>query len=302
MKAALEYPLSVLILSLAALYLSERIGAFLGAIRVNINEEERKNLGLILSATLTLMSLIIGFTFSMAISRYDQRKNLEVAEANAIGTEYTRAGLLPDQDAALVRKILVSYLDQRILFYETRDDPKLLMIDATTDRLEASMWSAVKVPAGNQPTPVISLAVAGMNDVLNSRTDTEGAWLNRIPSEAWGLMAVVAISAHLLIGFDTRRTEASRALLIVLPMAVSISFFLIADIDSPRRGIIHIHPENLDSLSRSFHENDRHQNTMSTMRPDIALVAFERSPELALRNKRESLIICILSPETRIHL
>jgi hypothetical protein len=255
MKAVLEYPLIVLILSLAVLYLSETIGAFLGARRVNISEEERKNLDLILSATLTLMSLIIGFTFSMAISRYDQRKNLEVAEANAIGTEYTRAALLPDEDAALVRKLLVSYLGQRVLFYETRDDPKLLMIDAKTDRLETSMWSAVKVPAGNQPTPVTSLAVAGMNDVLNSRTDTEGAWWNRIPSEAWGLMAVIAIFAHLLIGFDTRRTEASRALLLVLPMAVSIAFFLIADIDSPRGGIIKVHPENLEMLSQSLHES-----------------------------------------------
>lgn len=256
MNVLLEYPLIVLILSLTVLYLSERIGAFLGATRVNISEEERKNLDVILSATLTLMSLIIGFTFSMAVSRYDQRKNLEVAETNAISTEYTRAGLLPDEDAALVRKLLVSYLGQRVLFYETHDDRKLLPIDAMTDRLEDSMWSAVKLPAGNQPTPVTSLAVAGMNDALNSRTDTEGAWRNRIPREAWGLMAVVAIFAHLLIGFETRRTEASRALALVLPMAISIAFFLIADIDSPRGGIINVHPENLEMLSQSFHAND----------------------------------------------
>ncbi len=256
MNVLLEYPLFVLILCLAVLYLSERIGVFLGEIRVNINEGERNDLNVILSATLTLLSLIIGFTFSMSITRYDQRKSYEVAEDNAISTEYIRAGLLPDEDAALVRKLLVSYLDQRVLFYETRDDRKLLQIDATTDRLEAGLWSAVQIPAENQPTPVTSLAVSGMNDVLNSRTNTQGAWLNRIPSEAWALMAVVAIFSNLLIGYGMRRTEVARALLFVLPMVVSISFFLIADIDTPRGGIIHVHPENLESLSQSFHAND----------------------------------------------
>ena len=52
------------------------------------------------TATLTLLGLIIGFSFSMAITRYDLRKNYEEAEANAIGTEYVRAGLLPAADAA----------------------------------------------------------------------------------------------------------------------------------------------------------------------------------------------------------
>jgi len=66
----------------------------------------REDFGLILAAALTLLRLIIGFSFSMATSRYDQRKNLEEAEANAIGTEYARAGLLPAADSAKVRALL----------------------------------------------------------------------------------------------------------------------------------------------------------------------------------------------------
>jgi len=57
----------------------------------------------VLAASLTLLALIIGFSFSMAVSRYDQRKNYEEAEANAIGTEYLRANLLPADDATRVR-------------------------------------------------------------------------------------------------------------------------------------------------------------------------------------------------------
>src|ERR1044072_4690882 len=65
-----------------------------------LDEDERSDLGVILTAALTLLGLIIGFTFSMAITRYDQRKNLEAAEANAIGTEIARASLLPLAQAA----------------------------------------------------------------------------------------------------------------------------------------------------------------------------------------------------------
>jgi hypothetical protein len=91
-------------------------------------------------ATLTLLGLIIGFTFSMALGRYDQRKNYEEDEANAIGTEYVRADLLPAADAAKVRAPLLRYLDQRVLFYPTRDERRLRQIDADTARLQAELW------------------------------------------------------------------------------------------------------------------------------------------------------------------
>ncbi len=141
----------------------------------------------------------------MASSRYDQRKNYEAAEANAIGTEYVRADFLPAVDAARVRTLLRNYLDQRVLFYETRDDRQLRQIDAATVQLETDLWSAVQAPAAAQPTPVVALAVTGMNDVLNSPGYTQAAWLNHIPTAAWGLMVTIAICCNLLIGYGTRR-------------------------------------------------------------------------------------------------
>jgi len=82
-----DYPLLVFVISFVLLSLSGWIGAnFLRKLR-RWEEGKRKDFGIILGATLTLLGLIIGFSFSMAISRYDQRKNYEEAEANAIGTE-----------------------------------------------------------------------------------------------------------------------------------------------------------------------------------------------------------------------
>ena len=75
-----------------------------------LDPDERPDLDIVVAATLTLLGLIIGFSFSMAVNRYDQRKNYEAAEANAIGTEYVRADLLPADDAARVRELLGKYV------------------------------------------------------------------------------------------------------------------------------------------------------------------------------------------------
>jgi len=246
------YPVLVLAISFFALALSAWIGVLLSGNRRAVKAEMREDFGIILAATLTLLGLIVGFTFSMALNRYDQRKNYEEEEANAIGTEYLRAGLLPAADAAKVRSLLLNYLDQRILFYETRDEQQLSKIDAQTAKLQAELWSAVQAPAAAQPNQVVALAVSGMNDVLNSQGYTQAAWWNRIPFAAWGLMAAIAICSVALVGYGARNPKAESKLLLILPLVVSIAFFLIADIDSPRRGLIHVKPQNLVSLAQSL--------------------------------------------------
>jgi hypothetical protein len=92
-----------------------------------------------------------------------------------------------------------------------------------------------------------------MNDVLNSQGYTQFAWWNRIPASAWILLAMIVIFCNALMGYGMHRK--GKLLALVLPFAVSISFFLIADLDSPRRGLIHVQPQNLISLSQSLHSN-----------------------------------------------
>jgi hypothetical protein len=246
-----NYPVIVFLLSLFVLWLSAKIGTSLRR-RHPLKEDEREVFGVVQAAALTLLALVIGFSFSMAIGRYDQRRNYEEEEANAIGTEYVRTGLLPLADAARVRALLTKYLDLRILFYQTRNPSELRQINADTAQLQTEMWSAVQDPALVQPTPVAALALSGMNDVLNSQGYTQAAWWNRIPTQAWALMFAIAICCNVLIGYGMRSVDAKTWLLLTLPLFVSVAFFLIADIDSPRRGLIHVPPQNLSSLSQSL--------------------------------------------------
>ena len=205
-------------------------------------EGEREDFDIVRTAALTLLGLIIGFSFAMAVSRYDQRKNLEEAEANAIGTEYLRANLLPAGDASRVRALLKRYCDERVSNYVARDELSVGQIDADTAKLQTELWESVEGIAKVQPTPIISLVVSGMNDVLNAQGYTQAAWWNRIPITAWMLMVLIAIACNLLMGYGEHRTT---AFLLILPVVISISLFLIADIDSPRAGIIRVEPHNL---------------------------------------------------------
>ena len=154
-----------------------------------------------------------------------------------------------------MRALLRSYTDQRILFYRTRDKQKLLQINANTAQLQSELWSAAHAPAASQPTPVVALAISGMNDVLNSQGYTQAAWWNRIPPEAWGMMAAIAVCCNVLVGYGARQAKAQGILMLVLPLVVSISFSLIADIDSPRGGVIRVRPQNLVSFAQSLPAN-----------------------------------------------
>lgn len=250
MTLLMNSPVLLFVLSLVALWVAAQAGVFARKGHSGMEGQAQEDFTLISGATLTLLGLIIGFTFSMAVNRYDQRKNLEESEANAIGTEYLRADLLPAADAAKVRGLLKQYLDQRILYYLSRDAEHLSQIKTDTARLQNELWSAVKGPAAAQPTVMNGLAVSGMNDVLNSEGYTQAGWRNRVPTAAWILLVAIAIFCNVLLGYGAH--DRSGFLLLVLPIALAISFFLIADIDSPRGGVIRVLPQNLESLAESL--------------------------------------------------
>src|SRR5690348_15490523 len=240
----MRYPSLLFLFSFAALWLAVKVGIAIRSRRPDfLDEDKRADFTVIQAATFTLLGIIIGFSFSMSVSRYDQRKDYEEEEANAIGTEYLRVELLPGADAAAAQAQLKKYLDQRIAWYVTRDPGQLAQINRDTGNVGADLWSAVRKGVVGQPAAVVSLTVAGVNDVLNRQGYTEAAWLNRIPPGAWIMMLTVAWFGALLLGIGAHRTSAFVS--VTLPFVFALVFFLIADLDSPRWGLIRVHPLDL---------------------------------------------------------
>lgn len=245
----MQLPILVFLFTFIGLLLSLRLGSSLGK-RQTLDKDGREDFNIVLGGTLTLLGLIIGFTFSMAVSRYDQRKLYEEEEANAIGTEYLRVEVLPADDASRIQALLRKYLDQRIAFYQARRSAQVEQIDRETEQLNAELWTTTRQSAIAQRTFLVTLALGGMNDVLNARGYTEAAWTNRIPVAAWLLMVAIAFVSSLLIGIGAHKM--SLFLSLALPLVTAIAFFLIADLDSPRGGLIRVHPESLVSLSQQL--------------------------------------------------
>jgi hypothetical protein len=252
MERLMNYPLLICVLSVVCLWAAAWFGVFLRKRKKGDEEILPDEFGTILGAILTLLGLLIGFSFSMAISRYDLRKAYEEEEANAIGTEYLRADLLPDAVRVKVKQQLVQYLDLRVQKYEAHASQDTTQLDSETGQLQNEMWNQVSGATGTRTDPVMASVVTGMNDVINRQGYTQAARWNRIPLPAWGLMVAIALFCNFLIGYGEKEPGANRKMLLIVPLAISVSFLLIADIDSPQGGLIRVAPQNLISLADSL--------------------------------------------------
>lgn len=242
-----DYPLFFLALSLIVLWTASRLGARQSHRVENLRDEFK----IAATATFTLMSLLIGFAFSMAVGRYDARKRAEADEANAIGSEYLRADLLQGRGRDSVRGLLRAYLIRRIVFYETRNGDSLKSTVAEAHRLQQQMWTTTTT-AAYPATAFTGLAISGMNAVIDDEGYTQAAWVNRIPSAAWALLFAIAVCACVMFALTRERVGSVGALVWIFPIIVSVALFLIADIDSPRGGLIHVIPDNLVTVAANI--------------------------------------------------
>jgi uncharacterized membrane protein (Fun14 family) len=246
----MNYPLVLAVSTAILLAVAAWAGARIHKARRTDEDVDKDEYGVILGATLTLLGLLIGFSFSMAISRYDQRKDYEEEEANAIGTEYQRADLMPDTAKAVVQAQLVQYLDLRIQRYQAHASLDTTELINKTAQLQNEMWSTVSKAAVAQRDPISAVVVTGMNDVINRQGYTQAARWKRIPLPAWALMIGMGLFSSFLIGYGEKK--AHPVVLLIVPLVIAASFLLIADVDSPQGGLIRIAPQNLMSLADSL--------------------------------------------------
>src|ERR1700743_1140661 len=139
MEALTHYPIVLCSLTFLMLSLIAMAGAWMRGRFPTSDEGQNEHLGIIVAATLTLLGLIVGFSFSVAANRYDQRKNFEEQEADAIGTEILRTDFLPSSDAANVHKLLHDYIQARVALYINSDDQDLAQLNGRTAQLQAAL-------------------------------------------------------------------------------------------------------------------------------------------------------------------
>ena len=206
--------------------------------------------GSVLGAVLGLLGLLLGFSFAMAVGRFDVRRNLVVEEANSIGTTWLRAGFLPAPHQQEVKDLLKRY---------TR--LKLEAGKATTERdatdgskaeiaeIHKSLWAHADAAVTEKPTPVTVSFVTTLNETIDLDSSRRAAMRNHVPGGVWVLLLLVAGCGAWASGYssgtDGLRSAFNRG---VFPVLIAIVITLISDIDRPQKGLMGTNQEPLQEL------------------------------------------------------
>jgi len=197
---------------------------------------------------LGLLGLLLGFSFAMGVSRYDTRKQLEVDEANAIGTTWLRTDTLEAPARDFERQVLRDYVRARIDFFSAGTDATALQKSlAETGGLQNQLWKTGADYASTHRDPVTALFLSSLNDTIDDAEKRTAALENRIPIAAWVLLLFISASASGLVGIGISRR--SRPLVIVLPLVVGAAMTLILDLDSPRSGFVVVKQESMERVA-----------------------------------------------------
>lgn len=248
----IAYGVSVAIMVIAA-NAGYRIGRF--SKRKN-PREGRSDLMTLEGAVLGLLALMIGFTFSMAMTRHEHRLNGILQEANAIGTAALRADMIPEPYSSDVKKLLREYVQVRLDLARAR--PSLAALQQAVRRsnaLQSQIWHDAVALAATKPRSVTTgLFVRSVNQLIDLQEVRLAAGRNHIPDVVYFLLygvAVVAVGFSGYVGaFVGSRGSLPVAIIAVL---IAIVIGLIGDFDRSSTGFITVGQESMQSLKESMH-------------------------------------------------
>lgn len=234
-----NYPLAVIFfIGLASFLAVSEIGWQLGSLRKG---RASSNFSTLESAMLGLMALMLAFTFSMALSRFESRRDAVLNEANAIGTTALRARLLPEPQRSETLKLLREYVQIRLEI--VRSATSLAERTPAVNRsnaLQEALWQQAKAMAAIDKGPVpTGLFIQSLNEMIDDQGKRLSALRNRIPNNVLITLFGIAAAAGAFAGYASARdAERSRLPVYVIGLLVSAVVFLIIDLDRPSTGFI----------------------------------------------------------------
>jgi hypothetical protein len=237
---------------LAVVLLSVECGYRLGRFRRRRHEQEKEApVGTMVGATLGLLAFILAFTFGLAAARFDTRRQVLLDEANAIGTTYLRAGMLPEQGEQ-IRALLRDYVGVRLDALRSSDVAEGIR---RSENIQEQLWAEAQTVGRNNPNSiVVGLFVQSLNEVIDLHAKRVQAGVrSRIPGAIWvGLFAVAALSLTAM-GYHAGLAGTLRSLAVVaVAVAFSVVIELIADLDRPREGVLRVSQQALLDVQKSM--------------------------------------------------
>jgi hypothetical protein len=254
-------PLLICLVLMCVLLVAQELGFRLkGRTRPDSDDIEKGDIALILGAVLTLVALLLGFTYAMSEGRFETRRQLVVEEANAIGTTYLRAKALPEPRSSQIQELLRQYAALRVEIASMTDDTpeKLREADNRSKQLHSLIWSHAAALARENPDPITSIFLQTLNEMIDLHSKRLAAFRNRVPFSIYLVLFIVSIITLWLVGyyFGTRRQRA-RILTTMVALLVASVMWLIMDLDQPTRGTIRASQQSLIDLHQDLSQTPR---------------------------------------------
>jgi hypothetical protein len=235
------YPLpAIFLVSLFIILAASEIGRLFG---MRASERGADNVPTLESAVLGLLALMIGFTFAMALSRFEARRDAVVSEANAIGTTALRARLLPAPQSADVLKLLRDYVQIRLSI--TRSAASAVDLDGAVTRsneIQEALWQHTKAIAANDTAMVpTGLFIQALNEMIEKQRKRVAAVRARVPNIALIALYAIATLGSALAGYaNGLATRRVRIPVYVMGVLVAAIILMIQDLDRPGAGFIEV--------------------------------------------------------------
>lgn len=189
----------------------------------------------IVSAVLGLLALLMGFTFALAVDRFETRRALVLEEANAIGTTYLRTQLLPEPHRERLTRLLVNYVDNRLLLATAQSAQTQRLVEAN-DQILTDLWSATAAAFDDiDAKPFSNSYLDTMNNMIDMDSARKAARGAHVPSEVFILLVFYLVVTSAVLGYVLKGGQGRVAAGLLLAL-LALSLTLIMDIDRPTGG------------------------------------------------------------------
>jgi hypothetical protein len=214
--------------------------------------EHPDQLGTIQGAMLGLLALLLGFSFALAAGRFNDRVQLIVDEANAIGTAYLRCDLLPDGERAELQQLLKDYTAQRIIFYDAKEEAEQAVATAASEAMQTKMWAMVSAEAKAR-NALAQVILPPFNELFDLHAARVAAASRHMPFMLLLLLLSCSLVSVAAVGYGCGVAGKRNIMLTTsLTFLISGALWATIDMDHPRRGLIRVGQQPMIDLQHNL--------------------------------------------------
>ena len=239
------YLLTVL-LALVAIELGFRLG------RSQVGEESEGAVSAMTAAALGLLAFLLAIITGVAVNRFDNRRQLALQEANAIGTAYLRAGYLDEPYRTESRSLYREYVDLRLA---ALDQTQLATAVARSEAIHTELWSQAEAVARTTPeSDVAAIYIEALNTVIDLHSERVIAvTTTRMAPALWVTIYVMALLTMVLVGlYNSIHGRRNFVAVLVLVLIFAAVLLMIVDLDRPQEGLFQVNPQAMLDLQRQI--------------------------------------------------